>query len=75
MRIRLLTKAQHPDGHWLDRGAVTDWPDDIRPPHRLVQKSPDRIDYDPENGLDANHTSGKVEDQPLFEEVKEDHHG
>jgi hypothetical protein len=75
MRIRLLTRTQHPDGHWIERGEVTDWPDDVKPPYRLQQKSADLIDYDPANGLDANHTSGNITDVPLFEEVKEDHHG
>jgi len=75
MRIRLLTRTQHPDGHWCDRGEIVDWPDTVRPPHRLEQKTADQIDYDPGNGLDANHTSGTVIDVPLYEEVKEDHHG
>lgn len=75
MKIRLLTRAQHPDGSWHDRGAVVDWPEGVRPPHRLQQNTPDVIDYDPANGLDANHMSGHVVDVPLYEEVKEDHHG
>lgn len=71
MRIRLLARVQHPDGHWCDRGEIAEWPDHVRPPHRLEQKGPDKIDYDPTNGIDANHSSGEVVDVPLFEQVKE----
>lgn len=74
MLIRLLARAQHPDGHWCERDEVVDWPDAIKPPHRLAQQSADKIDYDPTNGLDANHTSGKVESVPLFEVIEDKPH-
>ena len=74
MKIRLLAPTQL-NGHVHQTGDVVDWPDDVKPPHRMRQMTADRIDYDPANGLDANRIAGQMVDEPLYVEVKEDRHG
>lgn len=71
MRIRLKAPFFF-TGHLYQPGDVVDLPDGVRGPHRAVQLGPDRIDYDPSNGLDANHTPGQIVDEPLYDEVKEE---
>lgn len=70
MRIRLLAPMIF-NGHRCEPGDIVDLPDGVRGPYHAVRRKPDVIDYDPQNGIDANHTPGHLVDEPLFEEVKD----
>lgn len=69
MKIRLKERCFF-QGHLHQAGDVITLPDGMRGPHRAVRKGAPAIDYDPGNGLDANHTIGETVDEPLFEEIE-----
>ena len=71
MRIHLHERA-FIGGALHERGAIVDLPEGVEGPHRAVQQEAHKIDYDPGNGLDANHTVGKSENVPLFDIVNDD---
>jgi hypothetical protein len=57
-------------GHLYKRGEVVTLPAGIPGPMRAVRRGADKIDYDPANGIDANHVPGKIEDVPLFDIIE-----
>lgn len=70
MRIRLKAPFFF-QGHLHQPGDIVDLPDGVRGPHKTAQRTLDRIDYDPANGLDANRILGDVLDEPLFDVIEE----
>lgn len=74
MRIRLKAPFFF-NNHLYQPGDVVDLPEGLRGPHRSVQQTPDKIDYDPANGLDANHTPGKIADEALYDVIEEKANG
>lgn len=69
-RVRLLDRC-HVGGSIHERGDEVVLLAGVRGPHRAVQKTPHKIDYDPKNGIDANHTVGEFDDVPLYEVIEE----
>ena len=71
MLIRLHEPA-FIDNHRYNAGDVVRLKPGVKGPHRTIRMSADTIDYDPANGIDANHVPPKMKDVPLFEIVEED---
>lgn len=70
-RYRLTAPAQM-DGAVRGRGHEFTLAEGQMGPHRAVRVTHDHIDYDPANGIDANHVPGEMKDEPLYEEVKDE---
>lgn len=71
MRIRLKAPFFF-NNHRYEPGEIVDLPEGVPGPHKSRAVSPDRIDYDPANGLDANHVPGEVALEPLFDVVEDE---
>lgn len=71
MRIRLKTKMLF-QGRIHNAGELVELPDGVKGPHQARQVTHDKIDYGTNPPIDANRILGKIEDVPLYEEVKEE---
>lgn len=71
MRIRLKAPFFFAN-HLYQPGEIVDLPEGVPGPHKSRAVSPDRIDYDPANGLDANHVPGEAALEPLFDVVEDE---
>lgn len=71
MRIRLKAPFFFAN-HLYQPGEIVDLPEGVPGPHKSRAVAPDRIDYDPANGLDANHVPGDTALDPLFDVVEDE---
>lgn len=70
MKIRLHEKT-FIHGRIHEPGEIVEVAHKEDGPHRAMRRMHDTIDYEPGNGLDANHVPGAHVDKPLFDMVED----